>query len=292
MSNKAVVIDPGHGGRDPGALGKTTQEKNNNLTLGLKVGKILQNHNVTVNYTRATDKDFCSDGFDVGLDLQNRIAIAKQYSPDVFISLHNNSFNKQAKGIECHCYKFGGSDEKLSKSIQNNMVSALNMMIDRKVKASNFYVLRKFNGTNTDACLVEYGFIDSEEDVILTNMDITSVAISKGILEHLGIQYVEHFTTTILLTVQSINNNQGDDNVLEKAVLLYSKDDYFAGGDVALKYNCAIFIRPADKSCPQEAFSAKKLIVVGGSSVKHPNEVLLSGNNKFDTCAEVNKFLK
>jgi len=86
-------------------------------------------------------------------------------------------------------------------------------------------------------------------------------------------------------------NNQGDDNVLEKAVLLYSKDDYFAGGDVALKYNCAIFIRPTDKSCPNEAFSAKELFVIGGSSVKHPKEIILSGNNKFDTCAEVNKFL-
>jgi len=93
-------------------------------------------------------------------------------------------------------------------------------------------------------------------------------------------------------TIQStINNNKGDDNVLEKAVLLYSKDDYFAGGDVALKYNCAIFIRPTDKSCPKEAFSAKELFVIGGSSVKHPKEILLSGNNKFDTCAEVNKFL-
>ena len=59
MGNKVVILDIGHGGRDPGAIGKTTQEKNNNLTLGLKIGKILQNHNVTVNYTRTTDKDFC-----------------------------------------------------------------------------------------------------------------------------------------------------------------------------------------------------------------------------------------
>ena len=287
MNNKTCVLDIGHGGRDPGSIGIKTQEKNNNLNLGLKVGKILQQHNVIVNYTRTTDKDFCPNGYDENIDLQNRIAIAKQYNPDVFCSLHNNAFNKSAKGLECHCYKFGGTDEKLSRSIQNNMVSALNMMIDRKVKASNFYVLRLFDKTNTDACLVEYGFIDSEEDVILANMDKASIAISKGILEHLGIVYKDNSTST----TQSTINNQGDGNVLEKAVLLYSKDDYFAGGDVALKYNCAIFIRHADKSCPKDAFLAKQLFIIGGSSVKHPQEILLSGNNKFDTCAEVNKYL-
>ena len=161
--------------------------------------------------------------------------------------------------------------------------------MNRGTKASNLYVLRKFDGTNTDACLVEYGFIDSEEDAILANMDKASILIAKGLLEHLGIQYKEQTTSTI----QSINNNnnQGDDHMLDVAVLLYSKDDYFAGGDVALKYNCAIFIRPTDKSCPKEAFFAKKLIVVGGSSVKHPNEVLLSGLTKFDTAYSVGKFL-
>jgi len=289
MSNKVVVLDFGHGGRDPGSIGIKTQEKNNNLNLGLKVGKILQQHGVTVNYTRTTDKDFCNGSFDVNEDLANRIAIAKQYNPDVFISFHNNAFNKSAKGNECHCFKFGGNDEKLSRSIQKNIVKYLSMMIDRKVKASNFYVLRLFDKTNTDACLVEYGFIDSEENVILENMGKASIAISNGILEHFGITYVESNSAS---TIQSpINNNQGDDNVLEKAVLLYSKDDYFAGGDIALKYNCAIFIRPSDKSCPKEAFYAKQLFVIGGSSVKHPNEILLSGNNKFDTCAAVNKFL-
>ena len=191
MSNKVVVLDFGHGGRDPGSIGIKTQEKNNNLNLGLKVGKILQQHGVTVNYTRTTDKDFCNGSFDVNEDLANRIAIAKQYNPDVFISFHNNAFNKSAKGNECHCFKFGGNDEKLSRSIQKNIVKYLSMMIDRKVKASNFYVLRLFDKTNTDACLVEYGFIDSEENVILENMDIASIAISKGILEHLGITYKE-----------------------------------------------------------------------------------------------------
>ena len=289
MSNKTCVLDIGHGGRDPGSIGLKTQEKNNNLTLGLKVGKILQQHGVTVNYTRTTDKDFCSNSYDINEDLQNRIAIAKQYNPDVFISFHNNAFNKSAKGIECHCFKFGGTDEKLSRSIQSNMVFALNMMIARKVKASNFYVLRKFDGTNTDACLVEYGFIDSEEDAILANMDKASVAISKGILEHLDIAYKEQITSTIQ---SAINNNQGVNDMLDVCVLLYSKEDYWSGTDVSEKNgNCALFIRPADKSVPKDAMSSKKLIIVGGSSVGHPCEILLSGKTKYNTAEAVGKYL-
>jgi len=281
--NKVVVLDIGHGGRDSGAIGNKTQEKNNNLTLGLKIGKILQNHNVTVNYTRDTDKDFCPNSYDVNTDLQNRITIAKQYNPDVFISLHNNAYNRQAKGIECHCYKFGGTDEKLSRSIQKNMVSALNMMIDRKVKASNFYVLRKFDGTNTDACLVEYGFIDSEEDVILANMDIASIAISKGILEHLGIKYIEQSIST----TQSINNNQGDGTVLN-AVLGFSLNDLGACMLVSQKLNnCAIYFRNTDKTFNQDCLKADTLYVVGGSTVGHKKEKLLSGKEAKDTLQKV-----
>ena len=189
--SKSVVIDIGHGGRDPGAIGKTTYEKNNNLTLGLKVGKILQQHGITVNYTRTTDKDFCSGVYDENVDLQNRIAIAKQYNPDVFLSCHNNSFNHSAKGIETHCFKSGGTDIQLATSIYNQMASILGM-VNRGIKVSDFYVLRKFDKTNTSACLVEYGFIDSEEDVILSKMDIASIAISKGILGFLGIAYLEN----------------------------------------------------------------------------------------------------
>jgi len=286
MSDKTCVLDFGHGGRDPGSVGNKTQEKNNNLNLGLKVGKILQQHGVIVNYTRITDKDFCNGSFDVNEDLQNRIAIAKQYNPDVFCSLHNNAYNKQAKGIECHCYKFGGTDEKLSRSIQNNMISALNTMIDRKVKASNFYVLRKFDGTNTDACLVEYGFIDSEEDVILANINKASIAISKGVLEYLGIEFKEQNNKS---TVQSItiNNNQGDDNVLN-AVLGFSLNDLGACMLVSQKYgNCAIYFRNSDKSFNQDCLKANTLYVVGGSTVGHKNEKLLSGKEAKDTLQAV-----
>lgn len=85
---------------------------------------------------------------------------------------------------------------------------------------------------------------------------------------------------------------QGGSDVLKVAVLLYSKDDYWAGADVAVRNgNCAMFVRLADHSVPADAMSAQKLIVVGGATTKHPNEVLLSGNNRYDTVAAVAKYL-
>ena len=52
-----------------------------------------------------------------------------------------------------------------------------------------------------------------------------------------------------------------------------------------------MFVRPIDRSVPSEAMSAHQLIVIGGPTTKHPNEVLLSGNNKYDTAAAVAKYL-
>ncbi|EHQ92119.1 N-acetylmuramoyl-L-alanine amidase [Desulfosporosinus youngiae] len=85
---------------------------------------------------------------------------------------------------------------------------------------------------------------------------------------------------------------KGGRDVLKTAVLLYTKEDFWAGYDVAVKHgNCAIFVRPPDLSVPAEARAAEKLIVVGGATTNHPNEVLLSGNDKYQTAAAVAKYL-
>jgi hypothetical protein len=81
-------------------------------------------------------------------------------------------------------------------------------------------------------------------------------------------------------------------DVLNVAVLLNSDSDFWDGADVALKNgNCAIFVRSADLSVPADAMSAKKLMVVGGATTGHPNEVLLSGRSKYETAAAVAKYL-
>ena len=85
---------------------------------------------------------------------------------------------------------------------------------------------------------------------------------------------------------------KGGSEVLDVAVLLFTKEDYWAGADVSAKNgNCAVFVRPADRSVPKDAMSAKVLIVVGGPTTGHSSEVLLSGEDKYDTAAAVAKYL-
>jgi N-acetylmuramoyl-L-alanine amidase len=277
------VIDSGHGGNDPGAIGNNTYEKNNNLSLSLKIGKILQQHGLIVNYTRTEDRDFCDGDFSVNLDLQNRVAIAKTYSPDVFISCHNNSFNQQAKGIETWCYKFGGSDEALATCIQNQMVSALGM-VDRGVKVSGnkIYVLKKFDGTKTDAVLVEYGFIDSEEDLILSKMDIASVAISKGVLEFLGVQYIEQ-------------NNNGDEIKMEHAVFYFTERDASVARMIGSKLgNCAMYCRNGNSAnIHSDIKFVKHPVFVGGAEYHdNPNTTNCCGEHDYDTAILAGEYAK
>ena len=79
-----VVIDPGHGGKDPGALGKTAKEKDIVLAVALKLGNLIKKNypNVNVIYTR--DKD-------VFVELGERAAIANRNNANLFISIHANS---------------------------------------------------------------------------------------------------------------------------------------------------------------------------------------------------------
>lgn len=89
-----VVLDPGHGGKDPGAVGKKGQEKNINLNVALAVGKLIneKNPDVKVVYTRETDKY---------VTLQERPNIANKADGDLFISIHTNaSESTRAYGAE------------------------------------------------------------------------------------------------------------------------------------------------------------------------------------------------
>ena len=89
-----VTIDAGHGGSDPGCVGKKAQEKEVNLIVALKLGKLISENfkDVTVIYTRKTD---------VAVELYKRAQIANNQHSDLFISIHCNAAkNKEAHGIE------------------------------------------------------------------------------------------------------------------------------------------------------------------------------------------------
>lgn len=93
---KTIVIDPGHGGRKPGASGSFSKEKDVSLKVALKLGALLKEQmpDIKIIFTRKTDID---------VDLYRRAEIANEANADLFISVHCNSMppgNKHIKGVE------------------------------------------------------------------------------------------------------------------------------------------------------------------------------------------------
>ena len=113
-----VVIDPGHGGHDPGALGRKSKEKNINLSIALKAGRLIkENHTDTrIVYTRSKD---------VFIPLHSRAEIANNAKADLFISIHTNSVarNKHAvSGTETYTLGLHKTQENLEVAQKENAV--------------------------------------------------------------------------------------------------------------------------------------------------------------------------
>ena len=112
-----LVIDAGHGGKDAGAPGKYSYEKNINLKVALAFGRYVEKNcpDVKVIYTRKTD---------IFIPLHERAAIANRNKADVFISIHTNSVasKKPISGLETYTMGMRRSDEKLSAAMRENDV--------------------------------------------------------------------------------------------------------------------------------------------------------------------------
>ncbi|AZR73405.1 hypothetical protein BBF96_08425 [Anoxybacter fermentans] len=157
LEGKIIVIDPGHGGSDPGAVGPGGLfEKDVTLDIGLKVRKLLRDSGATVIMTR--DKD-------VYPTLGERVDLANQLNADIFVSIHCNSFvGIDPGGTETFISPTNKSGSlKLANAIQNNLVKTINLF-DRGVKSDEFYVL---NHTTMPAVLVEVAFISKKEEATL-----------------------------------------------------------------------------------------------------------------------------
>lgn len=112
-----VVIDPGHGGHDPGAVGRISKEKNINLNVALKLGRLIKNNNddVKVIFTRSTD---------VFIPLDRRAEIANDAKADLFISIHTNSVagSRTVKGASTWTLGLAKSEANLAVAKRENSV--------------------------------------------------------------------------------------------------------------------------------------------------------------------------
>ncbi|HUL19987.1 MAG TPA: N-acetylmuramoyl-L-alanine amidase [Thermodesulfobacteriota bacterium] len=109
--SKIVVVDPGHGGEDPGAVGpKKTMEKDIVLKVGERVVRLLnQNKEIQAFLTRKGD---------YFIPLEQRTKIAREYGADLFVSLHTDgSFNPQARGSSVYCLSLSGATDQAAKTL-------------------------------------------------------------------------------------------------------------------------------------------------------------------------------
>lgn len=171
-----VVIDPGHGGPDPGAVGNGLRETEIVLDISRQVSGFLEAQGIQVVLTRNAEYE---------LDLQPRVDIAERANATVFVSIHANAISlarPEVNGVETYYFSSGKA---LAETIHRSILESVDID-DRGVRQARFYVLRR---SSMPAVLVETGFITGGKDKFKladprfrTQM---AQAIARGILRYL-----------------------------------------------------------------------------------------------------------
>lgn len=193
-----VVVDAGHGGSDPGALGNGLQEKNVTLDVALRLADLLETDNGDVSgggdwevlLTRVDDSD---------VTLVERVTMANAFAADSFVSIHANAFtDPAAQGTETYAWAEGTVAAQQRDRVHARMLQAWGLA-DRGTKTAGFYVLLN---TTMPASLSEMGFITNPGDAALLGDPDAREAMARAHLfalqEHHGFTIHEPSLFTIL----------------------------------------------------------------------------------------------
>jgi N-acetylmuramoyl-L-alanine amidase len=172
-----VIVDPGHGGKDPGAIGLGgLREKDVILPIAQQVASLLEQQGIQAVMTRTSD---------YFVDLAPRATMAERANADLFVSIHANAIGPSrpdVSGLETYYYSSG---QRLAQTIHSSILQNLDVK-DRGIRRARFYVLRK---TSMPSVLVEVGFVTGREDAAkLSNPAYRSQmaqAIARGILQYI-----------------------------------------------------------------------------------------------------------
>ena len=242
--SKLVYLDPGHGFYDPGAIGTNgTNEKDINLIVTLKIANYLKSAGINVCFTRDSDK--VSWNSNLSQDLAKRMQIANSYNPDVFVSIHCNSYNSNSKGFEIFTTPGQNNSDILATKIHSRVKSSFPNLVYRQDisdgdidKEANFYVIKYAKCPST---LIEMLFIsNSEEEKMLNNPDFQdkmAFAIAQGIGDYLGVK-VEKI-------IDNTNNNK--EELIDMAIEKWQKEMGEKAVDKLIQFGIL-----SDKSWKQE----------------------------------------
>lgn len=191
-SIRTIMLDIGHGGKDRGAAGRSSLEKDITLRLGRRLAAVLRACGYRVILTRNSD---------IYLDLDRRSALQRKYDADLFLSLHiNSAADRSVKGIETFCLTPAGAPSSNGGKVvwtkyngnaydSNNIVLAYNIQrsllartgaTDRGVKRARFAVLRDIR---CPGALIEVGFLSNRQEELNLNSAAYIEKLARGIAD-------------------------------------------------------------------------------------------------------------
>ncbi len=176
-----VMLDPGHGGKDPGAINDSgLREVDVILPIAKRVAEILSRQGVAVKMTRDSD-------YFVGLD--ERVTMSRDAGASLFVSIHANSIDGRpdVNGLELYHYNLGQS---FAETVHSTILDYVNKngfyLANRNVRSARFLVLRK---SSIPAILVETGYLTSEAEAARLRRDdyqkVMAEGIAKGIIQYI-----------------------------------------------------------------------------------------------------------
>lgn len=166
-----IMINPGHGGTDPGTCGNGLKERDVVLKIGRRVADYLRKVGYDVKLEQI-------DGLEAICDACNN------WHADLFVSIHCNAANGKAQGTETYHFYGSAAGRKLATAIHHQIVKSI-PLINRDVKQAGFFVLA---GTDCPAALVETAFIDNAADarLLVYREDDFAAAIARGITDYVA----------------------------------------------------------------------------------------------------------
>lgn len=202
LVNKVIVVDPGHGGIDPGANRGEYVEKDITLAIAKKLADKLSQAGAMVVLLRTTDTDLVEEGFSGTIaarkrqDLNNRVKKANDAKADLYISIHSNADpSPRWSGAQTFYNKSSKESKLLAVCIQDKITETL-ANTKRKAAPGQYYILEQ---TTMPAVIVEVGFV-------------SNVAEAKNLVD---VKYQERMAQAIFLGIAQAQNQEYDQYIEE-----------------------------------------------------------------------------
>lgn len=186
-----IVLDPGHGGSDPGMIGVDgLEEKGINLAVTLLLREKLEEKGYKAVLTRETDQGLYDDSAQnkKAQDMQRRIALIDETAPVLTVSIHQNSYHDpEVKGPQVFYYETSPEGKELAADIQESLNTVLEVERPREIKGNtSYYLLKRSKGT---LVIAECGFLTNPQEAALLQtkdyQEKVAAALTEGILTYL-----------------------------------------------------------------------------------------------------------